>query len=74
MTRGRPAIRKRKADGKEEDPWLSKMSLMWNSALEKQEERFARLTELQEKAIAVQTEQTKHLVGGLKDLIKEVMK
>ena len=37
MTRGRPAIRKRKADGKEEDPWLSKMSLMWNSALEKQE-------------------------------------
>ena len=47
---------------------------MWKLALDKQEERFLKTTELQEEAMRNQTTQTKLLVDGLKDMIKEIMK
>ena len=48
-----------------------KLALDW---LDKQEERFLKTMEVQEEAIRNQTTQTKLLVGGLKDMIQEVMK
>ena len=67
--------RKRQLAAKEEDdPYMAQVCGMWKEALAKQEERFQRTMELQEKALESQTSQTKMLVEGMKDMIKEIMK
>ena len=47
---------------------------MWRLSMEKQTERFNRSMELQQAAIQSQTEQTKALVSGLKDILKDCLK
>ena len=74
------AKRKRKqaqgdpADVVAEDSGVKQVCEMWKLALYKQEERFLKTMEVQEEAIRNQTTQTKLLVDGLKDMIKEIMK
>ena len=66
-----PQNKKRKqAEDPDEDPYLARVCDLWQEAMGKQEERFNRPMQLQEKAIAAQTEQTKELVSGLKDILK----
>ena len=47
---------------------------MWRSSMEKQSERFEKSMELQQAAILSQPEQTKALVAGLKDILKDCLK
>ena len=47
---------------------------MWRISMEKQAERFNCSMELQQAAIQSQTEQTKALVSGLKDILKDCLK
>ena len=74
------AKRKRKqtqrdlADVVAEDSRVKQVCEMWKLALDKQEERFLKTMEVQEETIRNQTTQTKLLVDGLKDMIKEIMK
>ena len=56
------------------DSGVKQVCEMWKLALDKQEERFLKTMEVQEEAIRNQTTQTKLLVDGLKDMIKEIMK
>ena len=57
-----------------EDSRVKQGCEMWKLALYKQEERFLKTMEVQEEAIRNQTTQTKLLVDGLKDMIREIMK
>lgn len=79
--KGKPLTkRKRKqtqrglADVVAEDSGVKQVCEMWKLALDKQEERFLKTMEVQEETIRNQTTQTKLLVDGLKDMIKEIMK
>ena len=47
---------------------------MWRLSMEKHTKRFERSVELQQTAIQSQTEQTKALVPGLKDILKDCLK
>ena len=47
---------------------------MWHLSMEKQSKCFEKSMELQQAAIQSQTEQTKALVGGLKDILNDCLK
>lgn len=69
--------RKRKmlsASDQDEDPYMKGICDMWRLSVEKQSECFERSMELQQAAIQSQTEQTKALVAGLKDILKDCLK
>lgn len=53
---------------------MSKMCGIWKEAMEKQDERFSKAMKVQEEAIKSQTEQTKMLIDGLKDMIQNITK
>ena len=74
---GQTPKRKRKRPSREdqdEDPYMKGICDMWRLSMEKQSERFEKSMELQQAAIQSQTEQTKALVGGLKDILNDCLK
>lgn len=74
---GQTPRRKRKRPSREdqdEDPYMTGICDMWRLSMEKQSERFEKSMELQQAAIQSQTEQTKALVAGLKDILKDCLK
>lgn len=74
---GQTPKRKRKRQSREdqdEDPYMKGICDMWRLPMEKQSECFENSTELQQAAIQSQTEQTKALVAGLKDILKDCLK
>ena len=74
-TKGKAPKRKRKEQNdQDEDPYIKGIRDMWRTSMEKQAERFNRSMELQQAAIQSQTEQTKALVSGLKDILKDCLK
>ena len=74
-TKGKAPKRKRKEpNDQDEDPYMKGICDMWRLSMEKQGERFNRIMELQQAAIQSQTEQTKALVSGLKDILKDCLK
>lgn len=74
-TKGKAPKRKRKEpNDQDEDPYMKGICDMWRISMEKQAERFNRSMELQQAAIQSQTEQTKALVSGLKDILKDCLK
>ena len=73
-TKGKAAKRKRKEPNDEdEDPYMKGICDMWRISMEKQAKRFNHSMELQQAAIRSQTEQTKALVSGLKDILKDCL-
>ena len=58
----------------DEDPHMKGICDMWHLSMEKQSKCFEKSMELQQAAIQSQTEQTKALVAGLKDISKDCLK
>ena len=54
----------------DEDPYMKGICDLWHLSMEKQDEHFNRCMELQKAVVQSQTEQTKALVSGLKDILK----
>lgn len=74
-TKGKAPKRKRKEQNdQDEDSYMKGICDMWRISMEKQAECFNRSMELQQAAIQSQTEQTKALVSGLKDVLKDCFK
>lgn len=74
---GKAVKRKRKTpalNDQDVDPYMKGICDMWRLSMEKQTERFNRSMELQQAAIQSQTEQTKVLVSGLKEILKDCLK
>ena len=71
-TKGKAPKRKRKEpNDQDEDPYMKGICDMWRISVEKQAELFNRSMELQQAAIKSQTEQTKALLSGLKDILSD---
>lgn len=72
-TKGKAPKCKRK-EPNDQDENMNGICDMWHISMEKQAKRFNRSMELQQAAIQSQTEQTKALVSGLKDILKDCLK
>ena len=71
---GKAVKRKRKTpalNDQDDDPYMKGICDMWRLSMEKHTERFNRSMELQQAAIQSQIEQTKALVSGLIDILKD---
>ena len=62
------------ANDQDEDPYMQGVCDMWHLSVENQSEHFKRSMEVQQAAIQSQTEQTKALAVGLKDILKDCLK
>ncbi|KXJ28059.1 Death-associated protein kinase 3 [Exaiptasia diaphana] len=70
---GNELKRKRSYDIDDEEPYLKQLCKLWEESLERQEQWFSRIMEMQEKMLANQTAQTKLLVEGLRDIVQELI-
>ena len=71
-TKGKaPKSKRKEPNDQDEDPYMKGICDMWHISMEKQAKRFNRSMELQQAAIKSQTEQTKALVSGPKDILSD---
>lgn len=74
-TKGKTAKRKGKLPSdSDDDHYMTRICDMWRLSMENQNARFEKSMQLQQAAIESQTEQTKAIVSGLKDILKECLK
>ena len=74
-TKGKTSKRRRKlSSDSDDDHYMTRICDMWHLSMENQNASFEKSMQLQQAAIQSQTEQTKAIVSGLKDILKECLK